>query len=149
MKQRLEIVSWPCRLLIILVLIYISTIFTSYSIYKVQRGTITKLQEAQAQKEQDTKQKIRTLLDSISPEILRRIEAGQKKILTTLGTADEVKLSNLSESADFSKYLSFKKITREDDFNDFEDPNIFIKGADYFYNWENGHYLYPKDALIK
>lgn len=94
-----------------------------------------------------TKQEIRTFLESIHPEILRRIDHDYAKILTTLSVPNQVKLTNLSERPDFEKYMSFKQINNDtDDFNDFDDPNVFIEGDEYF-NWIQAHYLYPKDAL--
>ena len=151
MKNQLEkIRPWPYGLLIFLGLILISIILTSYSMYESKQQQIKVLQKQIFDPNTiNTKQEIRTLLESINPEILRRIYAGQKKILTTLSTPNEVKLSNLSERPDFEKYLSFKQINNEkDDFNDFEDPNIFIEGDKYF-SWEQAYYHYPKDALIK
>ena len=138
MKDELKNIR-PHALSILLVFILISTILTSYSMY-------TNKQSIQSQ--QDTKQKIRTLLESISPEILQRIDAGRKKILVCISTQDAVKLSNLSKRVDFDKYLSVKQITIEDDSNGLEDPNIFIENDEYIWV-NNGHYLYPKDALIK
>jgi hypothetical protein len=95
-----------------------------------------------------TKQEIRTFLESINPEILQRIDLGQKKILVCISTQDTVKLSNLSERVDFDKYLSVKQITFEDDSNDLGDPNISIENDEYLWV-NNGHYLYPQDALRK
>ena len=147
-KQRLGAVSWPYRLLIILVLLFISTICTSYSMYTGQQQTITKLQERQALRRQDTKQEIRTCLESINPEILQRVDAGRKKILVCINTQDVVRLSNLSERVDFDKYLSFRQVTLEDNLNELEDPNIYIEKGEYIWV-NNGHYLYPKDALMR
>lgn len=96
----------------------------------------------------DTKQAIRTLLESINPEILRGIDAGQKKILVGIGTTDVVKLLNLSERVDFDKYLSFGEALSEDDFKGLDDPNIFIE-SDVGLMWVRSYYLHPKDALIK
>jgi hypothetical protein len=148
MKQKLGAASWPGRLLIILGFLYISTIITSYKMYTRQQQTITKLQETQTLKKQDTKQEIRTFLESINPEILRRIDKGQEEILTYI-KANYVKLAILSEHPDFEKYLSFRHINNDkDDFTDFDDPNIFIDG-DVHFSWIDAYYLYPKDALIK
>jgi len=57
------------------------------------------------------------------------------------------RLSILSGLIDFDKYLSFKQVTLKGDFNDFEDPNLYIENDEYIWV-DNGHYLYPKDALI-
>ncbi len=143
-KQRLEAVSWLYRLLILLVLLHIITIVTSYFMYTSQQQKIEKLLGVK----QDIKQEIRTCLESINPEILQRIDAGRKKILVCISMQDAVKLSNLSERVDFDKYLSFRQATLEGDFNGLEDPNIFIENVKYMWV-SNGHYLYPKDALIK
>lgn len=144
MKQRFEAVSRPYRLLIILGLVFISTIATSYSIYEDQQQKI----EENLKVKQGIKQDIRTLFESINPELLREIDAGQKKILTTIGTPNEITLSKLSERVDFDKYLSFKQITYLDESNDLGDPNIVIDNGKYLW-MEHGYYLYPKDALIK
>jgi len=54
----------------------------------------------------------------------------------------------MSEQPDFNKYLAIKQFTRYDDFNDFKDPNTFVReGNDW--GWEQTYYLYPKDALVK
>ena len=103
--------------------------------------------EENSKVKQGIKQEMRTFLESISPEILRRIDAGRKEILVCISTQDAVKLSNLSERVDFDKYLSFRQATLEgDDFNGLGDPNIYIESNKY--SWaNNGHYLYPKDAI--
>lgn len=142
MKQGFEAVSWSCKLLIILGLLFISTTITSYSMYTDQQKKI----EENVKAKQDIRQKIRSCLESIDPEILRRIDAGRKEILVCIGTQDAVKLSNLSERGDFDEYLSFRQVTLKDDFSALEDPNIYIENDKYVWVSE-GHYLYPKDAL--
>lgn len=97
----------------------------------------------------NTKQGLRTFLESVNPEILQRIDKGGTEILTILSASSHVKLVNLSEQPDFNNYLSFKHIgDEENDFNDFEDPNVFVEG-DKMHIWTQAYYFYPKDALVK
>lgn len=139
-KKILESIPWSYRLLIVLGLLYISTILTSYSMYKENQKQVHNT---------DTKQDIRALLEDFNSVILQKIDMGQKKFLLPISMARQVKLTNLSERPDFNKYLRVEQFTREDDFNDYEDPNIFIKGSDYYYSWMQAYYFYPKDALKK
>ena len=94
----------------------------------------------------NTKQEIRTSLESINPLILQKIDARQKEIHVRIGVATQIKLSELSKQPDFDKYLSFKK-TKRTIMGDGQVKGI-IKELD-----ENSlatvYYLYPKDALIK
>ena len=127
-KKGLEAISWPYRLLIILGLLFISVILTSYSMYtnKERRNVdlqkeITTLQNdlLDAQKQAQTapittikpvtKQEIRVFLESINPEILRKIDIRQKEIPILIGAVKQVKLSNLSERPDFKNFLSFTR----------------------------------------
>lgn len=75
---------WMIPVGVFTLLLFIRLTITPYTIYKNQREMITKLQTTQAQKERDAKQDIRTLMNLFSPEILQRIDAGQKKILISL-----------------------------------------------------------------
>ena len=148
MKEKIRIVSWPYRLLMLLGFVFISVVLTSYSLYSQQQQTILKLNEKLNIKA-DTKRQIRTFLESVNPKILEEIDEGRVKVLTTLSASKHVELVNLSKQSDFNKYLSFKHISREEDeINDLQDPNIFIEG-DEFLSWEQAYYLYPKDALRK
>lgn len=98
---------------------------------------------------ENTKQEIRSFLETVNPEILKRIDVGRKEILVCISTQDAVRLSNLSEYVDFNKYLSFRQATiGEDDSKGLEDPNIFIENNEYLWA-TNGYYLYPKDALMR
>lgn len=124
------------RIVIFLVFILISVILTAYSFYKQIPNV-------------DIKQEIRTLLESINPEILSKIDKGRAKILVPISPTKLVKLTNLSENPNFNKYLSVEQFTRKDDFNDFKDPNILVDVNDFDWFWNNTYYLCPKDALIK
>ena len=137
MKKRLETTPWPSRFLFLLMGFTISVILTSYSMY--QEASIKPV----------TKQEIRTLLESINPAILSKIDKGQKKILVPINTYKLVKLTSLSENPNFGKYLSFKQVNRDDNFNNFKDPNIFVEINDFSWSWCQTYYLYPKDALVK
>lgn len=100
----------------------------------------------------DTKQDIRTFLESISPQILVKINAKEKKIGAWLGPINEGKLLTLAERAEFKNFLSFKK-----------GSNVWTvtgagTGGEEHYGLIRGvresgtlvdYYLYPKDALIK
>lgn len=94
----------------------------------------------------NTKQEIRTLLESINPLILQKVDARQKEIPMRIGIATQIKLSELSKYPDFDKFLSFKK-TKKTIIGNGQAGN-FIKELDED-SFSVGYYLYPKDALIK
>ncbi len=89
----------------------------------------------------NTKQDIRILLESINPEILRAIDAGQRDILVMMNIPTEVRLLNLSERPDFNKYLSIKQ-SRGGKIEDY-----IIDSNDM--SWKADYHLCPQDALIK
>ena len=89
----------------------------------------------------NTKQEIRTLLESISPSILQKIDMGQKDILIMINIPTEVKLLDLSQRPDFKKFLSIKQ-SRSSNTKD------YIIDLDDI-SWKAGYHLSPKDALIK
>ncbi|MGD0551847.1 MAG: hypothetical protein ABSB25_04265 [Sedimentisphaerales bacterium] len=94
----------------------------------------------------NTKHDIRTFLESINPVILQKIDTGQKEIHVLISIPKQMKLSDLSERSDFSKFLSFKR-----------SGDVSLGGGQIngFINELNqngamdGYYLYPKDALVK
>jgi hypothetical protein len=100
----------------------------------------------------DTKQDIRTLLEFISPRILDKIDAKEKKIGVWFDPISEGKLLKLSERKDFKNFLSFEKKgntwTVAGKGTGGEELYGAIRGIE-----ESGtlidYYLYPKDALRK
>jgi len=94
----------------------------------------------------DTKQEVRSFLESLNPKILKLVDAGKSEIHVMIGTVNQVKLSTLSERQDFKKYLSLTQT-----------GNTILGGNSNqigdFINEENqngtmnGFILYPKDAL--
>jgi hypothetical protein len=101
-----------------------------------------------AKDRQDTKQAIRSFLESLRPDVLAKVDAGEKQIGVWLGSVNQTKLSTLSERPWFDSFLSFKKtkqmwiIMGEAQMGDFIRPT----GED---GTLIGHYLYPKDSLIR
>lgn len=89
----------------------------------------------------NTKQEIRTLLESVKPLILQKIDMGQKDILIMINIPTEVKLLDLSQRPDFNKFLSIKQ-SRGSKIEDY-----IIDSNDI--SWKASYHLYPKDALIK
>ena len=96
--------------------------------------------------DRDTRKEIRTLLESVNPEILKRIDEGQKEIPVRFNTIAQVKLSELSNHQDFYRFLDFKK------------TGSIVSGANYTgsfigepneISFTECYYLYPKDALIR
>src|SRR5665213_1170471 len=96
---------------------------------------------------QNTKQDLRTFLESLNPEILKDIDSGQSEIEVFIGTVSQMKLSNFSERQNFKSYLSFKQTS-----------NILQGSSNKIGNSLNevgeegvmtGFILYPKDALKK
>jgi hypothetical protein len=90
----------------------------------------------------NTKQDIRTFLESINPEILRKVDTGQKEIHVLISIPKQMKLSDLSERSDFSKFLFFKR-----------SGDVSLGGGQINELNQNGamdgYYLYPKDTLVK
>jgi len=56
----------------------------------------------------DTKQDIRTLLESVNPEILKQIDFGKPEIKVEIGQIHFLKLVSLSDRTSFSKYMSYE-----------------------------------------
>jgi energy-coupling factor transporter transmembrane protein EcfT len=90
-----------------------------------------------------TKQDIRTFLESVNPEILRKIDRGQQHIHISMSIPKEVTLLALAEHSDFGKFLAIKK-----DLGDASDPNEWINEVND-QSWRVVYLLCPKDALIK
>jgi hypothetical protein len=141
---------WKIPLAVLLGILAIRLIIAPYDIYQNQQATITKLQDAQAQKD-STKQEIRSFLKTVNPEILQRIDLGEEEIRVDISQPKQMKLVALSTLSNFYNYLSFQH-------PDYvavpmpprERPPVFIMelGCDInnsssFHTW----YLYPKDAL--
>ena len=107
----------------------------------------------------NTKQYIRTFLKSVNPEILQKIDMGQKEIYVFISPAVEVKLNDLSKLLGFNKFLSFNKVQRTfiGAYYDGNDPEIieaskkllagFIPQVNES-GFVQGYCLYPKDALV-
>ena len=81
-KKKLEAMPWSYRFLVILGLLFISVILTSYSIYEKQNEQIRKAGTMK------TKQEIRSFLESVNPVILQKIDDGQKEICVSLSVPD-------------------------------------------------------------
>jgi hypothetical protein len=106
----------------------------------------------------DTKQAIRTFLESVNPAILQMIDEGQKKICAYISDDSQKKLTALYSRPDFAKYLSFESHADEYSgyFNatrPYEQQATFV-GKDCVIELNkpemlSKYYFYPKDALIK
>ena len=94
------------------------------------------------------KQEIRTVLESISPEILQRIDSRQTEIGVWLGITEQVKLNSISERLGCEQYLTFKKTKYIWIMTSGKHKLNFIVPANAV-GMLTGYYLYPKDALIK
>jgi len=115
----------------------------------LQRALTDEQKQTYSTNTKDMKQDIRTLLESISPLILDRIDAGHEKIPVLISMLKQIKLNDLSEHPDFDNFLTFDKCG----------GSVRGAGKDAMYKgWvdeigETGekrrYYLYPKDALIK
>jgi hypothetical protein len=134
---------WKIPLWIFLALAAIRLILAPYVMYCQK--------QVQSAKVADIKQKIRTSIELISPEILPKIDKGQKKILVPISPNNLAKLAILSENPDFEKYLEYTQFNSgRDDDNDVYDPNIFVDVNDFrWFVVKDLYYLKPKDALIK
>lgn len=143
---------WMIPLAFLVLLLIVKLPRAAYEMHKDQQQTINGLQDSLAQKQsRDTdvriniKQELRTLLESISPEVLQSIDTGQKEIPVQLGITTQVKLSELLKHPDCDNYLSFKK-----------GGGTTMGGAGRSgFITEPGEsltcccWLYPKDAIIK
>jgi len=149
---------WMIPLAVFLSILMIRLIIAPYVMYTEQQQTIMKLREAAAQKEQDTKQDIRTFLEIVNPKILTKVDAGQEEIHVYLGASSQAKLKNLSELPNFAKFLSFNQVNRTMQGINYDgnDPDIIsaVKQAlgDFIpelneQGFAQGYCLYPKDAL--
>jgi hypothetical protein len=97
------------------------------------------LQNTPSQKAKDAKQDIRSFFESIDPNILKKIDAGQKEFHISITDSEQTKLLNLSKYPDFDKFLSFEQI---------EGVITFVGGKNR--TGVGGEYVFsPKDALIK
>lgn len=100
----------------------------------------------------DTRQAIRTFLESISPRILDKVDAKDRNIGVWLGSTSEAKLNELSGLAGFADYLSFEK--GDDIWIVFgpgtgkEEYKGLIRGVGEK-GQLSGYRLHPKDALMK
>lgn len=136
---------------------FLSALFSVVCLSAWQRYSTPALSTEQSSQPQlqsentiNIKQEIRTFLESISPQILDKIDAKEKKIRIWLSSTSENKLSRLAEHTDFENFLSFEKANKnmvlyenlEGDFNG------FLKGRNETGLLE-GYYLSPKDALVK
>lgn len=146
---------WKIPLGIFIVLLIISVaIVAPYRIYQDQQRQISDFKKQIPNV--DTKQEIRNFLDSINseinPEILHKIDEGQKEIPVFISEPEERKLAALATYLNFYNFLSFQK---DSDNGYIRVPNelpsknsphpkeIDLRPSLYKY------YLYPKDALIK
>jgi hypothetical protein len=102
----------------------------------------------ESKEKQDTKQSIRSFLESLRPDILAKVDARAKQIGVWLGSVSQTKLTMLSERPGFDTFLSFKSTANiwmtvgEAQMGDFIKP----PGEN---GTLTGYYLYPKDALLK
>jgi hypothetical protein len=141
-KKILESIPWSYRLLIVLGLLFISVILTSYSMYENKQLQINELIANTTNVKPVTKQEIRSFLEDVNSEILQKIDTGRKEIRILISIPKEVKLLNLSERLDFNKFLSFKQC-QCDDVHSSKDYIIELNDL----SWKVGYCLYAKDAL--
>jgi hypothetical protein len=139
---------WMIPLGLFLLILIVRLITAPYAMHAEDQKTIADLKKIVEKKEQDTKQDIRSFLESLHPDVLAKVDAGEKQIGVWLGPVNQTKLATLSERQGFSALLSVKSTNQiwmtagEAQRGDFIRPT-----------GENGtlvgYYLYPKDALIK
>ncbi len=145
MKKRLETMSWPSRLLFLLMGLTISIILTAHSMYMDKTEQIAALQEAHSTPSLTikpvTKQEIRTLLESINPEILRCIDKRQKQLHVMMSIPTQMNLLALSKGQGFEKYISIEKSGSKCIGGQPEDG--LIKEAEES-GYMDGYYIYPK-----
>ena len=139
------------RLLFLLMCFTISIVLTSYSMHVDKTRQIVALQEVQANASTTmrpvTKQEIRTLIETISPQILQEIDRKQEEALHIfMSIPTFIKVQSLSEQPDFSKYLSVEKSGKRCIGGQPEAGVIKEAGAN---GYMDGYYFHPKDALIK
>lgn len=94
----------------------------------------------------DTKQDIRTFLESMNREIIQRIDTRQTEIHVLISIPKQIELKDLSKRPDFDKFLS---CTPTGDIciacDHLKDFIMDLSQA----GEKDGYYLHPKDALIK
>ena len=158
-ESKLKNPLWIIPLIIFFLILFIRLITAPYIMHVEEEKTIAGLKDNQTKKE-DTKQAIRSFLESVNPVILKKVDAGQKEIHVLISAVKETKLSELSELSDFNKYLSFKQLhtTMQGPNYDGNDADIIkaVKSTlgDFIpelkqYGFVQGYSLYPQDALIK
>jgi hypothetical protein len=121
-----------------------NAILVSYSFYKDARTQVSNADLLNAKPV--TKQEIRSFLESINPEILKRIDEGQTEIHIAICSYKCKDLKDLSKRLDFDNYLRYKP------------TGDVCMGCDRLKDYildlercgqKDGHYFYPKDALRK
>lgn len=143
---------WTIPLYLSPLLVFIGFIAAGYELYIEEKE---KTAEAQKQLNDlqkrlyDTKQEIRTFLESVNPAILQKIDAGEKEFCVGFGALKQVELADLSKRPDFGRFLLFRKgsnlgylHTANGKFG----PLILELGQ---MGILEEYYLYPKDVLIK
>jgi hypothetical protein len=145
-ESKMKNLLWMVPLVAFLLFLVGNLLYSPYKQYKQQTQIVRQLQDARDQKELDRKRKIRTLLESINPEIIQYIDAGYKEIEVFISIPKGLELTELSKRPDFSQFLLYKKG---------EDVNLGTNEVDGYilesgYGGLKEHFsLYPKDALIK
>jgi len=91
----------------------------------------------------ELKQQIRTLMESINPNVLGRIDAGQTQIPVLIGAINQAKLAEISQRGGFGAYLSFRKVGTT------AGGQTFVSGFlnDDDVGMRQGFILMPKDAI--
>jgi hypothetical protein len=107
----------------------------------------SKLKDASSSQQQTanikTKQDIRTFLEAINPQILKKIDVGELVIPILIGWKAHIRLQTLSGYPDFGKFLSYHKAEGYE----LKMDNYIKELNDDFL--EEKYIFNPKDALIK
>ena len=141
---------WAIPLCVFAILLVLMLLIVPYTMHARDQETMRDLRKVVENREQGIKQGIRSLLESINPMILTKIDAREEEVKVALGTANETRLQLMSDRPEFSQFLSFKQV---DDVwimpgrGENATPGfIQDKGEGVQFT---GYILYPKDALTK
>jgi hypothetical protein len=134
---------WIIPLCAFFFLLFTGFFVAGYNINKEQEKKITDLQKQLF----DSKQDIRTFLESIHPEILQMVDEGQKEICVGLGDLKQTELADLYERPDFGRFLLFRKC--EGSYNYVEPGETMIIELGQGLRYVVKYYFYPKKALIE
>ncbi len=137
---------WMIPVGIFTLLLLIRLAIAPYTIHQNQQQQIIELQKRE-EVAMTSKQDIRSFLESINPEILKKIDVGQKEIRIFIGKPNAMKLVDFSTYPNFYKFLFFQ----QSDDKTFPDlpKDGFINQLDANEVWLYGYYLYPRDAIKK